>query len=82
MEHIRGEYLAEMREAAQLSRAEVAERLGISQTRLAQLESGGISGLDDIGDHVAALGGSLDAIVTLGDRAWKMPGLFYSAGKS
>lgn len=82
MEHFRGEYLAEMRETAQLTQIEAAERLGISRAHLARLESDGISGIDRINDHVAALGGRLDFIVTLGDRSWRVPGIFYNAGKS
>ncbi|HEX2143554.1 MAG TPA: helix-turn-helix domain-containing protein [Glycomyces sp.] len=82
MDYMRGEYVAEMREAAQKTQAEVAERLGISQGRFAQLESDGISGLDGIKNHVAALGGSLELAVALGDRSWKMPGLFHREGKS
>ncbi|MBI1758541.1 MAG: helix-turn-helix transcriptional regulator [Actinobacteria bacterium] len=70
--YVRGHQLAEIRKAAGLTQAQVAEALGVSQARISKIEHGEISGIDIVRTYVAALGGSLDVVATLGDRSWKV----------
>jgi predicted XRE-type DNA-binding protein len=70
--YVRGHQLAEMRKTAGLSQAQVADVLGVTQARISKIEHGEISGIDVIRAYVAALGGTLDVVATLGDRAWKV----------
>ena len=69
---VRGHQLAEMRAAAGLTQAELADALGVSQARVSKIEHGEISGIDVVRAYVAALGGSVDVVVRLGDRSWKV----------
>lgn len=70
--YVRGHQLAEMRKAAGLTQAQVADALGVSQARVSKIEHGEISGIDVVRAYVAALGGTLDIVATLGDRSWKV----------
>jgi DNA-binding XRE family transcriptional regulator len=70
--YVRGHQLAEIRKAAGLAQAQVAETLGVSQARISKIEHGEISGIDVIRAYITALGGTLDIVVTLGDRTWKV----------
>jgi DNA-binding XRE family transcriptional regulator len=70
--YVRGHQLAEMRKAAGLTQARLAEALGVSQARISKIEHGEISGIDVVRAYVAALGGTLDIVATLGDRSWKV----------
>jgi DNA-binding XRE family transcriptional regulator len=70
--YVRGHQLAEMRKAARLTQAELAENLGVSQARISKIEYGEVSGIELVRAYVAALGGTVDVIATLGDRTWKV----------
>jgi DNA-binding XRE family transcriptional regulator len=70
--YVRGHQLAEMRKAAGLTQAELAENLGVSQARISKIEHGEVSGIELVRAYVAALGGTVDVIATLGDRTWKV----------
>lgn len=70
--YVRGHQLAEMRAAAGLTQAELADALGVSQARISKIEHGEISGIDVVRAYVAALGGSVDVVARLGDRSWKV----------
>jgi DNA-binding XRE family transcriptional regulator len=70
--YVRGHQLAEMRTAAGLTQAELANALGVSQARVSKIEHGEISGIDVVRSYVAALGGSVDVVARLGDRTWKV----------
>ena len=70
--YVRGYQLAEMRKSAGLTQTQVAEILGVSQARVSKIEHGEISGIDIVRAYVAALGGTLDVVATLGDRSWKV----------
>lgn len=48
------------------------EALGVSQARISKIEHGEIAGIDTIKAYVTALGGTVDVVVTLGDRTWKV----------
>lgn len=70
--YVRGHQLAEMRKAAGLTQAELAENLGVSQARISKIEHGEVSGIELVRAYVAAIGGTVDVIATLGDRTWKV----------
>jgi DNA-binding XRE family transcriptional regulator len=70
--HVRGHQLAEMRKAAGVTQSGLAELLNVSQSRISKIENGEISGIEVIRAYVAALGGTVDLVATLGDRTWKV----------
>lgn len=70
--YVRGHQLAEMRKAAGLTQAELADALGVSQTRVSKIEHGEVSGIDIVRAYVAALGGTVDMVATVGDRTWRV----------
>ncbi|MFD7154526.1 helix-turn-helix domain-containing protein [Kribbella sp. NPDC059898] len=70
--YVRGHQLAEMRKAAGLTQAGLAELLKVSQARISKIENGEISGIDVIRAYVTALGGTVDLVASLGDRTWKV----------
>ena len=70
--YVRGHQLAEMRAAAGLTQAELAEALGVSQARVSKIEHGEISGIDIVRAYVGALGGTIDVVARIGDRSWKV----------
>ena len=70
--YVRGHQLAEMRKAAGLTQAEVAETLGVSQTRVSKIEHGEVSGIDVVRAYVAALGGTVEMVASIGDRTWRV----------
>ncbi|MGH3766352.1 MAG: helix-turn-helix domain-containing protein [Pseudonocardiaceae bacterium] len=70
--YVRGHQLTEMRKAAGLTQAELAKNLGVSQARISKIEHGEVSGVELVRAYVAALGGTVDVIATLGDRTWKV----------
>jgi DNA-binding XRE family transcriptional regulator len=70
--YVLGHQLAEIRTAAGLTQAELADAMGVSQARISKIEHGEISGIDVVRAYVAALGGSIDVVARLGDRSWKV----------
>ncbi|MFI0447439.1 helix-turn-helix domain-containing protein [Actinomadura sp. 6N118] len=70
--YVRGFQLAEIRKAAGITQAELADILGVSQARISKIEHGEVSGIDVVRDYVAALGGHHDLVATLGDRTWRV----------
>ncbi len=68
----RGYQLSEMRKAMGVTQAELADALGVSQGRVSRIESGEVSGIEVVRAYVAALGGTVDVVATLGDRTWKV----------
>ncbi|MET8877918.1 helix-turn-helix transcriptional regulator [Nocardia sp. NPDC004604] len=70
--YVRGHQLAEMRKAAGLTQVNLAEALGVSQARISKIERGEIAGIDTVKAYVTALGGTIEVVVTLGDRTWKV----------
>nr|WP_241484937.1 helix-turn-helix transcriptional regulator [Nocardiopsis potens] len=49
-----------------MPQAEVAAAMGVSQARVSQVEHGQVTSMDLVRDYVAALGGSLDVVATVG----------------
>lgn len=40
--------------------------------RVSKIEHGEVSGIDVVRSYVAALGGTVDVVATLGDRTWRV----------
>ncbi len=70
--NVRGHQLAEMRKETGLTQAQLAKTLGVSQARISKIEHGEVSGIEVIRAYVTALGGTVDLVVTLGGRTWKV----------
>jgi DNA-binding transcriptional regulator YiaG len=69
---LRGTQLAEMRKRLGVSQRLLAERMGVSQARVSQIEHGQIGGLDTLRSYVVALGGTLDVVADFGDHSVKV----------
>ncbi|GLZ41463.1 XRE family transcriptional regulator [Actinokineospora sp. NBRC 105648] len=68
--HVLGFRLAQLRQDVNLSQAEVAQRMGISQPRVSRLESGDIGQMevDTLSRYVLALGGRLRLVADFEDH--------------
>lgn len=62
--------LAEVRERHNLTQKTLAERIGVSQSRISCLERGdvGRAGIPTIRDYVEALGGEVEIVAKFGDE--------------
>jgi transcriptional regulator with XRE-family HTH domain len=58
---------------AGVTQTELADALGVCQARMSKIEHGEISGIDAVRAYGAALGGTIDVVARLGDRAGKQP---------
>ncbi len=65
--HIDGQRLAARRTALGLTQADVAERMGISKSRVSQIERGEVSTVEVISRYVQAIGGQLQISAVFGD---------------
>lgn len=68
--YVLGFRLAQLRQELQLSQAEIAKRMGISQPRVSQLESGDVGQMevDTLSRYVLALGGRLKLVADFDDH--------------
>ncbi|WP_018682014.1 XRE family transcriptional regulator [Actinokineospora enzanensis] len=68
--YVLGFRLAQLRQEVQLSQAEVARRMGISQPRVSQLECGDVGQMevDTLSRYVLALGGRLKLVADFEDH--------------
>src|SRR5215469_4807091 len=55
--YIDGHRLAERRKALDLSQSEVAERMGVTKSRVSQIERGEVSTIEAVARYVQAIGG-------------------------
>jgi predicted XRE-type DNA-binding protein len=71
---VAGHHLKELRKSIGMTQAEVAEILGVSQSRVSQIENGHIDamGLDTLRAYAAALGGQVDITVSVGPHSVKV----------
>lgn len=69
---LRGAQLADMRKRLGVSQRMLAERMGITQARVSQIEHGQIGGLDIVRSYVTALGGKLEVVADFGDHTVKV----------
>jgi DNA-binding transcriptional regulator YiaG len=70
--YIRGQQLAEMRQTAAITQADLAASLGVSQARVSKIEHGENSGIDVVRAYIGALGGHLDIIASVGGQTWRL----------
>ena len=64
----RGWRLAEIRRRRGLTQAQVAERMGVSKSRVSQIERGRVSTREVLDRYVEALGGRLSLMADFGDE--------------
>jgi hypothetical protein len=70
VEQVRQEYtLRGLREFAAMKQAEVGQAMGVSQGAVSQIEGRGDLLVSTLQHYVGALGGSIEMVVTLPDRA-------------
>jgi predicted XRE-type DNA-binding protein len=69
LEEVRAYRLKELRKNAALTQREVADRLGVGQNRISNIERGNLARvqIDTLRNYVEAVGGSLRVEVELGD---------------
>lgn len=65
--YIDGHRLADRRAALALTQAELAERMGVTKSRVSQIERGEVSTVEAIARYVEALGGSIQISAVFGD---------------
>ncbi|GAB1823118.1 helix-turn-helix domain-containing protein [Herbidospora sp. RD11066] len=72
--YIAGYQLGELRKAIGKTQAEVAEILGVTQSRISQIENGNIEvmELETLRAYAAALGGHLDITISVGSHSVKV----------
>lgn len=66
--------LQEARKAERLTQSDVAERMGISQARVSELESADVSSLkvSTLERYAEALGGTFEAIIQIGEKTIRL----------
>ncbi|MEV4105554.1 helix-turn-helix transcriptional regulator [Nonomuraea sp. NPDC049649] len=72
--YIAGHHLKELRKATGKTQAEVAQILGVSQSRISQIENGNIEAmeLETLRAYAMALGGHLDITISVGPHSVKV----------
>jgi DNA-binding XRE family transcriptional regulator len=71
---VAGHHLKELRKAVGKTQAEVAKILGVSQSRISQIENGDLKAmeLETLRAYASALGGHLDITVSVGPHSIKV----------
>jgi DNA-binding XRE family transcriptional regulator len=72
--YIDGHRLAERRNALGLSQSEVADRMGVTKSRISQIERGEVSTVEAIARYVQALGGHIQISAVFGDDLYILRG--------
>ena len=72
--HIDGHRLAERRKALDLTQAAVAERMGVTKSRVSQIERGEVSTIDAVARYVQAIGGQIQISAVFGDDLYILRG--------
>jgi DNA-binding XRE family transcriptional regulator len=72
--YVAGHHLRELRKAVGKTPAELAQILGVSQSRISQIENGRIEAmeLETLRAYAAALGGHVDITVSVGPHSVKV----------
>lgn len=72
--YIDGHRLAERRKALGLTQVNVAERMGVSKSRVSQIERGEVSTIDAVARYVHAIGGHIQISAVFGDDLYVLRG--------
>jgi DNA-binding XRE family transcriptional regulator len=72
--HIDGHRLAERRKALGLTQAQAAERMGVTKSRVSQIERGEVSTIDAVARYVEAIGGTSQISAVFGDDHYILRG--------
>lgn len=72
--YIDGHRLAERRKALGLSQTEVAARMGVTKSRVSQIERGEVSTIEAVARYVQALGGQIQISAVFGDDLYILRG--------
>ncbi|MET8866941.1 helix-turn-helix transcriptional regulator [Nonomuraea sp. NPDC004580] len=72
--YIDGYRLAERRKSLGLSQTEVADLMGVTKSRVSQIERGEVSTVETIARYVQALGGQLQISAVFGDDLYILRG--------
>lgn len=72
LDEARGWRLADVRKRLGFTQAEVARRMGVSVSRVSQIEHGDVSTRDVLDRYVTALGGTLNLVADFGDEQLKV----------
>ncbi|MEU8798791.1 helix-turn-helix transcriptional regulator [Spirillospora sp. NPDC048819] len=72
--YIDGHRLADRRKTIGLSQSEVADRMGVTKSRVSQIERGEVSTVEAIARYVQALGGQLQISAVFGDDMYVLRG--------
>lgn len=72
--YIDGHRLAERRTTLGLSQSDVADRMGVTKSRVSQIERGEVSTVEVIARYVQALGGQLQISAVFGDDLYILRG--------
>ena len=64
--------LAEARKMRGLTQTQMARRMGVSQTRVSQIERGEVAELRTLASYVTALGGELKLVADFGDQSLRI----------
>ena len=72
LDQARGWRLAELRKRREMTQEQVAARMGISVSRVSQIENGDVSTQDVLARYISALGGTLKLIADFGDEQLKV----------
>jgi len=72
--YIDGHQLAERRKALGLTQAQTAERMGVTKSRVSQIERGEVSTIDAVARYVQAIGGTIQISAVFGDDHYILRG--------
>lgn len=72
--YIDGHRLAERRGSLGLTQSDVAELMGVTKSRISQIERGEVSTVEAIARYVAALGGRIQISAVFGDDLYILRG--------
>jgi len=72
--YIDGHRLAERRKALDLTQADVAERMGVTKSRVSQIERGEVSTIEAVARYVEAIGGQIQISAVFGDDHYVLRG--------
>jgi DNA-binding XRE family transcriptional regulator len=72
--YIDGHRLAELRKALGLTQAQTAERMGVTESRVSQIERGEVATIDAVARYVQAIGGTIRISAVFGDDLYILRG--------